>query len=64
MGCGNTGFFSIFSNPPPQCGSLNQRIEEQRDVLDRMQNQLERTAGRHRRTRGAAPVAADRAGRQ
>ena len=45
MGCGNTGFFSIFTNPPAQCGSLNQRIEEQRDVLDRLQNQLERTQG-------------------
>jgi hypothetical protein len=45
MGCGNRGFFSIFSNPPPQCGGLNQRIEEQRDVLDRMQNQLERLQG-------------------
>src|SRR5450631_2251370 len=23
MGCENSGFFSIFSNPPPQCGALN-----------------------------------------
>jgi hypothetical protein len=45
MGCTNTGFFSIFSIPPPQCGALNRRIEEQRDALDRMQNQLERTQG-------------------
>ena len=45
MGCGNRGFFSIFSNPPPQCGALNQRVEGQRDVLDRMQNQLERLQG-------------------
>jgi hypothetical protein len=45
LGCGNTGFFSIFSNPPPQCGSLSQRIEEQRDALDRLQNQLERLQG-------------------
>ena len=45
MGCGNTGFFSIFTNPPAQCGPLNRRIEEQRDVLDRMQNQAERLQG-------------------
>jgi Protein of unknown function (DUF2865) len=45
MGCGNHGFFSIFSNPPAQCGPLNQRIEQQRDVLDRMQNQLEQLQG-------------------
>jgi hypothetical protein len=45
MGCGNRGFFSIFSNPPQQCGALNQRIEHQRDVLDRMQNQLEQLQG-------------------
>jgi hypothetical protein len=45
MGCTNRGFFSIFSVPPPQCGPLNRRIEEQRDVLDRMQNQLERLQG-------------------
>jgi hypothetical protein len=45
MGCGNRGFFSIFSNPPAACGSLNQRIEQQRDVLDRMQNQLEQLQG-------------------
>jgi hypothetical protein len=45
MGCSNTGFFSIFTQAPQQCGALNKRIEEQRDALDRMQNQLERTQG-------------------
>jgi len=45
MGCSNGGFFSIFSVAPPQCGPLNRRIEEQRDVLERMQNQLERLQG-------------------
>lgn len=45
MGCTSTGFFSIFSIPPPQCGALNRRIEDQRDALERMQNQLERTQG-------------------
>jgi Protein of unknown function (DUF2865) len=45
MGCGNIGFFSIFMNPPRQCGALNHRIGEQRNVLERMQNQLERLQG-------------------
>ena len=45
MGCGNRGFFSIFSNPPRQCDPLNRRIEEQRDALDRMQNQFQRLQG-------------------
>jgi Protein of unknown function (DUF2865) len=45
MGCGNVGFFSIFINPPRQCGPLNHNIEEQRDILGRMQNQLERLQG-------------------
>lgn len=45
MGCENVGFFSIFVSPPRQCGALNRRIGEQRNVLDRMQNQLERLQG-------------------
>ena len=45
MGCGNVGFFSIFINPPRQCGPLNRKIEKQRDVLDRMQIQRERLQG-------------------
>ena len=45
MGCGNGGFFSIFSNPPPACGPLNRRIEQQRDALDRMQNQVQQLQG-------------------
>jgi Protein of unknown function (DUF2865) len=45
LGCGNGGFFSIFSNPPRECGALNARIGEQRDDLDRMQNQLEQLQG-------------------
>ena len=45
MGCENSGFFSIFSNPPPQCGPLNRQIGQQRNTLDRMQNQLEQLQG-------------------
>ncbi len=45
LGCENTGFFSIFSNPPPQCGSLNRQIDQQRSVLERMQNEFERLNG-------------------
>ncbi len=45
MGCESSGFFSIFSNPPPQCGSLTRQIDQQRNALDRMQNQLEQLSG-------------------
>jgi hypothetical protein len=46
MGCESTGgFFSIFSNPPPQCGGLNRQIDQQRNSLERMQNDLERLNG-------------------
>jgi hypothetical protein len=45
MGCENSGFFSIFSNPPPQCGGLNRQIGQQRTALERMQGQLEQLQG-------------------
>jgi hypothetical protein len=44
-GCENSGFFSIFSNPPPQCGNLLRQIDQQRSNLERMQNELERLNG-------------------
>ncbi len=39
------GIFSIFSNPPPQCGGLNRQIDQQRMTLERMQNNLEQLNG-------------------
>jgi hypothetical protein len=46
MGCESSGgFFSIFSNPPPQCGGHNRQIDQQRNSLERMQNDLERLNG-------------------
>lgn len=46
MDCGTgTGFFSIFSNPPPQCGALTRQIGQQRNTLERLQNDLERLQG-------------------
>ena len=45
MGCENSGFFSIFSNPPRECGGLSRRIDQQRNVLDSLQNQLEQLNG-------------------
>ncbi|HEY6027233.1 MAG TPA: DUF2865 domain-containing protein, partial [Pseudolabrys sp.] len=45
MGCERSGFFSIFSNPPPQCGGLNRQIDQARNTLDRLQMQLEQTQG-------------------
>lgn len=45
LGCGSSGFFSIFNNPPPQCGGLSRQIDQQRNALERMQNQLEQLSG-------------------
>jgi hypothetical protein len=45
IGCQTSGFFSIFSSPPPQCGPLNRQIDQQRLGLDRMRNQLEQLNG-------------------
>jgi len=45
MGCENTGFFSIFSNPPPECGGLTRQIGQQRNTLERLQMQLEQLNG-------------------
>ncbi|HWE78829.1 MAG TPA: hypothetical protein VG270_09940, partial [Pseudolabrys sp.] len=45
MGCERSGFFSIFSNPPPQCGNLNRQIDQARNGLDRVQMQLEQAQG-------------------
>jgi len=44
-GCESSGFFSIFSNPPPQCGALARQIGQQRNALERMQVQLEQLSG-------------------
>jgi hypothetical protein len=45
IGCEMSGFFSIFSNTPPQCGGLNRQIDQQRSALERMRNDLERLNG-------------------
>jgi len=45
MGCESSGFFSIFSNPPPACGPLVRQIGQRRSQLERMQNDLERLSG-------------------
>jgi hypothetical protein len=45
LGCGSSGFFSIFNNPPPQCGGLSRQIDQQRNTLERLQNQLEQLSG-------------------
>ena len=45
IGCESSSFFSIFSNPPAQCGGLNRQIDQQRNTLERMRNDLERLNG-------------------
>lgn len=44
-GCESSGFFSIFSNPPPQCSSINRQIGQQRSTLERLQVELEQLSG-------------------
>jgi hypothetical protein len=56
IGCEMSGFFSIFSNPPPQCGGILRQIGQQRNALERMRNDLERLNG------GTAERAAQRRG--
>jgi len=45
LGCENSGFFTIFSNPPAQCGGLNRQIDQQRTSLEKMQSDYERLNG-------------------
>jgi hypothetical protein len=45
MSCESSGFFSIFSNPPPQCNGLTRQIDQQRYAIERLQNQLEQLNG-------------------
>ena len=45
LGCENSGFFSIFTNPPRECGPLTRQIDQQRSTLERMQNSLEQLNG-------------------
>lgn len=44
-GCESSGFFSIFTSQPPQCGSLENQIRQARSNLERTQNQLEQLNG-------------------
>ena len=43
--CESSGFFSIFSQPPPQCGGINRQIGQQRTTLERMQVEFEQLNG-------------------
>jgi hypothetical protein len=42
IGCRGSGFFSLFSGQPAQCGQLNARIQKMRGNLDRMLADLQR----------------------
>jgi len=45
MGCEGRGFFSLFSGQPPQCGPINNQIQQARANLDRVLGDLERLQG-------------------
>jgi len=42
LGCQSSGFFSIFSNQPPQCTGLNAQIDQARTGVDRAMVELQR----------------------
>ena len=44
-GCESSGFFSIFSSPPPQCGGILRQIGQQRSTLERLRVELEQLSG-------------------
>jgi|SRR5581483_2180281 len=45
IGCESSGFFSLFSNQPAQCGQINNQIQQMRANLDRILGDLERLQG-------------------
>jgi hypothetical protein len=45
MGCSGGGFFSLFSGQSPQCGPLNNQIQQVRANLDRYLGELQRLQG-------------------
>jgi hypothetical protein len=45
MGCEGSGFFSLFSGQPQQCGELNSRIQQMHANLDQMLSSLQRLQG-------------------
>ena len=44
-GCEKNSFLVLFSGQPQQCGPLNNKIQQMRDNLDRIQSDLERQRG-------------------
>jgi Protein of unknown function (DUF2865) len=45
IGCEGRGFFSLFGGQPPQCGRLNNQIQQMRANLDRVLSGLQRLQG-------------------
>jgi hypothetical protein len=45
LGCQGGGFFSLFSNQPPQCGPLTNQIQQTRANLDRLMGEQQRIQG-------------------
>lgn len=45
MGCQGSGFFSLFSGQPPQCGQINNQIQQMRANLDQILGTLQQLQG-------------------
>ena len=63
IGCQGSGFFSLFSNQPAQCGQMNAQIQQMRANLDQILRTLEQlqgnTAGREGQRRSILVALAD-----
>jgi hypothetical protein len=44
-GCQGSGFFSLFSGQPPQCGQINNQIQQMRANLDQIMSTLQQLQG-------------------
>ena len=63
MGCQGVGFFSLFSGQPPQCGQINNQIQQMRSNLDQILGTLQQlqgnTAGREGQRRSVLVALAE-----
>jgi hypothetical protein len=63
LGCERSGFFSLFTQQPAECGPLSRQIQDMRNSIDRMMMEMERaqggTADREARRRSVLIALAD-----
>jgi hypothetical protein len=45
LGCERTGFFSLFTNQPAECGPIQRQVQELRAYVDRLMMEMQRARG-------------------